>query len=115
MIITPIKTNLIKEGDNLFEIISKNIKKLSEKSILVIAAKIINICQGRVVKKKTDNKFRTQKHKLIQKEADYYLDILESKYGVILTIKNNILGINAGINESNANDKYILLPKTFKT
>ena len=55
MIITPIKTNLIKEGDNLFEIISKNIKKLSEKSILVIAAKIISICQGRVVKKKTDN------------------------------------------------------------
>lgn len=111
MIVTPIKINLIKEGDNLFEIISKNIKKLSEKSILVIAAKIISICQRRVVKKKTGNKFGAQKHKLIQKEADYYLDILESKYGVMITIKNNILGINAGINESNANDKYILLPK----
>ena len=111
MIVTPIKTNLIKEGDYLFEIISKNIKKLSEKSILVIAAKIISICQSRAVEKRTDNKIRAQKHKLIQKEAGCYLDILESKYGVMLTIKNNILGINAGINESNANDKYILLPK----
>jgi len=52
MIVTLIKTNLIKKGDNLFGIISKNIKKNSEKSILVIAAKIISICQRRVVKKK---------------------------------------------------------------
>lgn len=27
------------------------------------------------------------------------------------TIKNNILGINAGVNECNANGKYVLLPK----
>jgi len=111
MIVTPIKTNLVQEGDNLFEIISKNIKKLSEKSILVVTAKIISICQGRIVGKKTDNKSGPEKHKLIQEEADYYLDALESKYDVMLTIKNNILGINAGINESNANDKYILLSK----
>lgn len=111
MIVTPIKTNLIKKGDNLFEIISKNIKKLSERSILVVTAKIISICQGRTVEKKTDNKSRPEKHKLIQEEADYYLDALESKYDVMLTIKNNILNINAGISESNASDEYILLPK----
>jgi putative folate metabolism gamma-glutamate ligase len=109
MIVTPIKTDLVKEGDNLFEVISKNIKKLPEESILVITAKIISVCQGRVVEKKTDNK--SEKHELIKKEADYYLDALESKYDVMLTIKNNILGINAGINESNANGKYILWPK----
>jgi len=28
MIVTPIKTNLIKKDDNLFEVISKNIKDL---------------------------------------------------------------------------------------
>lgn len=78
----------------------------------MVTAKIISICQGRTVDKKTDSKsIWSEKHKLIQEEADYYIDALESKYDVMLTIKNNILGINAGINESNTNDKYVLLPK----
>lgn len=109
MIVTPIKIDLVKEGDNLFEVISKNIKKISERSILIIAAKITSVYQNRIIEKKTDNK--SEKDELIQKEADYYLNALESKYGVMVTIKNNILGINAGINESNADSKYILLPK----
>lgn len=52
MKITPIKTDIIKKGDNLFEIISKNIKKLPEQSVLAIAAKIVSVCQGRLIEKK---------------------------------------------------------------
>ena len=70
MIVTPIKTNLVKEGDNLFRIISTNIKKLPEESILVITSKIVSLCQGRVVNKKINDK--SEKLKLIRKEADYF-------------------------------------------
>ena len=112
MIVTPIKTDLVKEGDNLFEVISKNIKKLSEESILVITSKIISVCQSRVVGKKINNE--SEKRELIKKEADYYLDALKLKHDVMLTIKNNILTINAGINESNVNGKYILWPKNIQ-
>jgi len=109
MIVTPIKTNLIKEGDNLLKVISKNIKELPERSILVVTAKIVSICQGRLIKKEKNKKFR--KSNLIKKEADYYLNSERSRYRIIYTIKNNILGINAGINKCNIDKGYILLPK----
>jgi F420-0:gamma-glutamyl ligase len=109
MKITPIETNIIRKGDNLFEVISKNIKSLPEQSVLAIAAKIVSVCQGRLVKKRESAKF--EKHELIKREADYYLDPSESRYGIMCTIKNNILGINAGVNECNVDRGYILLPE----
>lgn len=109
MKITPIETNIIRKGDNLFEVISKNIKDLSEQSILVVAAKIVSICQDRLIEKKKAKNL--EKNELIKREADYYLDPAKSKYGVMCTIKNNILGINAGINECNADGGYNLLPQ----
>ena len=110
---TPIKTRIVRKGDNLFEVISESIKELPEKSILVIAAKIVSICQGRLIddKKKIKN-FR--KYELIKREADYFLESSESKYGIACTIKNNILGINAGVNECNAKNGYILLPENIQ-
>lgn len=107
MIITPIKTDLVNEGDDLFEIISKNIKKLSERSVLAISAKILSICQGRVVEKKSAP---FEKIKLIKKEADYYLKDAKLKNDIIITNNYNNLTINAAINECNANGRYILLP-----
>ena len=83
MIVTPIKTNLIKKDNNLFEVISKNIKDLPERSVLAIAAKIVSICQGRLSEKKKGKKFR--KNELIKREADYYIDPAKSKYGVMCT------------------------------
>jgi len=110
MRITPIKTGIIRKGDNLFEVISENIKRLPERSILVIAAKVVSICQDRLINNAKGSK-NFRKYELIRKEADYFLDPSESKYGVACTIKNNILGINAGVNECNAEEGYILLPK----
>lgn len=109
MIVTPIKTDLVKVGDNLFEVISKNIKTLPEESVLVVTSKIISVCQGRLIKKLSEEK--SEKHELIKKEADLYIDPSLSKYDVMLTIKDNILAVNAGIDESNANENFILWPK----
>ena len=109
MIVKPIKTNLVKVGDSLFEFISKNVNKLPEESVLVVTSKIISVCEGRIVKKLTEEK--SEKHELVKKEADLYIDPAESKYDLMLTVKNNIVAVNAGIDESNANDHFILWPK----
>ena len=109
MKITPIETATIEKSDNLFEVIAKNIKELPEQSVLVITAKIVSICQGRLVEK--GNITASEKHELIKTEADYYLDSSESKYGVMCTIKDNTLGVNAGITRCNARRGLILLPE----
>ena len=109
MIVKPIKTNLVKVGDNLFEVISKNIKSLPEESVLVVTSKIISVCEGRIIKKLTEE--RSEKHNIVKKEADLYVDPAESRYDIMLTVKNNIVAVNAGIDESNANDHFILWPK----
>ena len=109
MIIKPIKTNLVKVGDNLFDFISKNIKDLKEESVLVVTSKIISVCEGRVVNKLTEEK--KEKHNIVKKEADLYVDPTESKYDIMLTVKNNIVAVNAGIDESNADSHFILWPK----
>lgn len=53
---------------------------------------------------------KIDKYQLIKKEADYYLPKEESKYGYVLTIKDNFLIPTAGIDESNGNGYYILHP-----
>lgn len=112
MIIKPIKTDLVKKGDNLFEVISKNVKSLSEESVLMVTSKIISVCEGRMIKKISEEK--KEKHDIVKKEADLYLDPTESKYDIMLTVKNNVLAVNAGIDESNADDHFILWPKNIQ-
>lgn len=109
MQVTPIKTDLVKVGDNLLEVISKNIKTLPEESVLVVTSKIVSVCQGRLIKKLSEEK--PEKHDIVKNEADLYVDPLLSKYNMMLTVKDNILAVNAGIDESNANENFILWPK----
>lgn len=112
MIITVVKTPLIKPGDNLFDVIKNSIDKIPEKSVLVITSKIISFCQNRVVKKTTGDK--SEKHKLVKQEADYYLGPHSSKYNIMLTIKGYTLAVNAGIDESNADGGYVLWPRNLQ-
>ena len=115
MKITPIKTPIVRPSDNLYQIIADNIKKLPEKSVLIITSKIIAYCQNRIIKKSNfDNK--NEKHQLVIKEADLWLDPSKSQYQTMLTIKNNILAVNAGIDESNSlTGDYILWPDNLQT
>jgi putative folate metabolism gamma-glutamate ligase len=109
MKVTPIKTPLVKQNDDLFSIIKGSVKTLPENSVLVVTSKIISYCQGRIVKKTSTDK--EEKHSLVRKEADLFLDPHLSKYQTILTIKNNTLAVNAGLDESNANNCYVLWPE----
>ena len=94
--------------DDLYKILDKYCPKLEEGNILLITSKILAIHQGLCIPIK-DIK---DKDKLIEKEADALIPRKECpEENIILAIKNNTLIPSAGIDESNANDYYILWPK----
>lgn len=109
MKVSGIKTPLVGVGDDILDIIAKSVEVLPEKSILVITSKIFSFCENRLVKKKSGT--REEKHELAKREAEYYLDPHSSKYNLMLTIKGNWMFVNAGIDESNADNQYALWPK----
>lgn len=109
MIVKSIKTPLVKRGDNINDIIGQSIKTIPENSILVVASKIVSVCENRLVKKVEGTK--EEKHELVRREAELYTDPHSSKYNIMLTIKRNFIFVNAGIDESNADNEYILWPK----
>lgn len=108
MEITAIKTKPIIPGDSLLDFLDMYLPPLEEREIIVITSKIVSICEGAIVK----NNGSVDKHDLIRKEADFYIEEHSiSRYNVILTIKNNTLIANSGIDESNGNGNFILWPK----
>lgn len=108
MIIAPIKTRIFHEGEDIFDFIASYIKKLTEKSVVVVTSKIVALAEGRTAVIKNVQ----TKEKLIRQESEF---ALPTKYAW-LTIKDGAVMASAGIDESNANGKFILLPKdSFKT
>lgn len=108
MIIRPIKTHIFKEGDDLFTLITEYFKKISEKSVIVITSKIVALAEKRTTAALNNR----AKEKLIRAESEF---AIHTKY-VWLTVKDGMVMASAGIDESNANGKLILLPKdSFKT
>jgi len=108
MIVTPIKTRVFKEGEDLFSFVTHYTKKLPERSVVVVTSKIVSLAEGRTAAAKTEK----EKVKLIRSESEW---AMRTKY-VWLTVKDNMVMSSAGIDESNADGKVILLPKdSFKT
>lgn len=108
MIVRPIKTRIFHEGEDLFRFITEQTEELSERSVLVVTSKIVALAEGRTAVADTP----AAKEKLIRSESE--LAIL-TKY-VWLTIKDGMVMASAGIDESNADGKLILLPRdSFKT
>lgn len=108
MNVTPYKTHKITAGEDLFKILVSYLPKLEENTIVVITSKIISICQNAIV----PHEQQADKQALIKEQAEwYYIDEKLTKYGLVVpTIVNNILIANAGIDESNVNEGYLLWP-----
>lgn len=102
------RTALVQPGDSLEKVITEAIPALPERSLVIVASKIVSTCENRFVPKVTGD--RAEKHALVRQEAELYVEPSESKYDIMLTIKNNWMFANAGIDESNAQDKYLLWP-----
>src|SRR3989344_2472484 len=108
MKVRPIKTRIFKEGESLPLFVYEHIKSLQEGSIIVVTSKIIALSEKRTAVAENPG----TKDTLIHSESDF---AVRTKY-VWLTLKDGMLMASAGIDESNANGKLILLPKdSFKT
>lgn len=101
-----IRTHKVIPGDNIFKLLDMYLSGSLDNTVLAVTSKIISICEGRIVKIKG-----ADKDKLVIEESDLYLGSANKKYGAILTIKNNLLIPNSGIDESNGDGHYILWPK----
>ncbi len=108
MIINAIKTSVFQEGGNLLSFIARYIPTLRERTVVVITSKIVSLSEKRTA---TIEDVKT-KDTLIRAESEY---AIRTKYAW-LTIKDGTVMASAGIDESNANGKLILLPKdSFQT
>lgn len=107
MKVTPIKTDIVKPfALDIEDVLSGALAGIPENSILAITSKIVALCEGNVaVPEETD------RDELIRHEADLFLPKAGNPYNVYLTIKNNALIPNAGVDESNANGYYVLWPR----
>ena len=103
MTIKPIKTKVFLEGEDLYKFIISYIHQSEENSIIAITSKIVALSENRTAL----NTSLKAKNKLIKAESKY---AIPTKL-VWLTIKDNLITPSAGIDESNANGKLILLPK----
>lgn len=107
MIVSAIRTHKITNKDkDIRLILEKYIPAITENSILAVTSKIISICEGRIIDSKS-----ISKQVLIEQESDFYLPPEENRYNFSLTITNNNLTPAAGIDESNADNHFVLWPK----
>jgi putative folate metabolism gamma-glutamate ligase len=107
MIVKAIKTHKITPDDHdVLKILARYVLRLSEGSIVAITSKIISICEGRFVPVESSDK-----DDLVKRESDFYLPKESNKYNLYLAIKNNLLAVSAGIDESNSDGNYVLWPK----
>lgn len=100
----PVTTRLlIPPRDDLFSVLEQDIPSLSDGDILVITSKVLAIHQGRCEKRTSETSAislairEAERHVLVQR-----VYVLGQKYGALLP--------NSGVDESNGNGYYILLP-----
>ncbi len=103
MIIEPITTRIFKEGESLIGFITEHLKHLKEDSLVVVTSKIVALSERRTAM--VDNE--ETKENMIRSESEF---AVQTRY-VWLTVKDGMVMANAGIDESNADGKLILLPK----
>src|SRR3989338_11451682 len=112
MQVKAIKTRVFKESEDLSSFVLKYMKKVPEKSVVGVTSKIVALSEGITKEIDLSIPHDEMREKIIKAESDY---MLRTKY-TWLTIKDSMVMSSAGIDESNANGKIILLPKdSFKT
>lgn len=105
MDISPIKTRIIQPPqDDVLEAIKDSSFRPQEKDVVVVSSKVVAIHEGRCVKKD-----EVEKEELVKQEADVYIKKADSRWRICLKHDTFLLG--SGIDESNAGEYYILLPK----
>jgi dihydrofolate synthase / folylpolyglutamate synthase len=113
MHIEAIKTrSLLPPKDDLLEVLSTSLPPLKEEEVIAVTSKVVAIWQGRCEPMpKEEAEMKARKEALIKREAERYLDKdISYPYSRIFTIYEGIFGSSSGIDESNGNGWFILLP-----
>ena len=106
MKVTAYKTNIITAGSSdILDILAAALPCVPENSVIAITSKVVSLCEGSVKPGAED------RDELIEGEADLFLPKADNRYNVYLTIKNNMMIPNAGMDESNADGNFILWPR----
>lgn len=103
MEVKPVKTRIFKEGEGLVAFIIDHLPRLADGSVLVVTSKIVALAEGRTALLGS----KKDKERLIRAESTV---ALKTKY-VWLTVKDGMVMASAGVDESNAAGKVVLLPK----
>lgn len=125
MHVYPIKTRIITEQDDILDVLLESMKhaglELEDNDILAVAETPLGTTEGRIVKLSTvdvSDKARelAKRYEMVPEVAELVLreadEILGGIPHVLLTIKNNTLMANAGVDKSNVPPRHAsLLPK----
>ena len=103
MRVKAIHTPIFREGDDLMRFVTRHVKRVPEKSVLVITSKIVALAERRT----SPFTGERAKERLIRQESQW---AVKTRW-TWLTIKDNAVMSAAGIDESNADGKLVLLPK----
>lgn len=99
------KTNILQPPqDDFLQAIKDSDISLREKDVVVVASKAVAIHEGRCIKVG-----ERDKEELIKEEAEVYVTDADNRWPV--TLKHGTFLASAGIDESNANEHFILLPQ----
>lgn len=101
----PVKTRVLTPPkDDLYQVLNESLPKLEEGDVVLVSSKVVAIHQGRCVPIK-----EATKKDLVEASADF---IIHREYsGAPLTVTNHAFLGAAGIDESNGDGHYILLPE----
>ena len=102
MKITSVKTTLFKPREELAQFIVKHIPSVQEKIILAVASKLFSLWKGEALPYQS----AAQKEELVRRESAFALKTSLAW----LTVKDGMVMTNAGVDESNADGKLLLLP-----
>jgi F420-0:gamma-glutamyl ligase len=103
MNVRAIHTRLFLEHESLVGFSTEHIPHIPDGSILVVTSKIAALSEGRTAFFKSAK----DKERIIRSESEM---ALKTKH-TWLTVKDGIVLASAGVDESNANGRLILLPK----
>ncbi len=105
MQIIPIRTRRLNPPqDDLLSVIKDSVTDVNEGDVVVITSKVVAIDEGCTVPYDEEKKLE-----LMKQEADFYIDRPYAKTP-LTSIHHAFIG-SSGIDESNANGHYVLLPK----
>lgn len=107
MEIKKVKTRKITPPKDSLEDLLAHVPRLEENSIIAISSKVISICEGQTIPLS-----EISHDDLVDKLATLKIEpTVRSANDMILTQVGNILVESAGVDVSNANGYYVLLPK----